>query len=157
MRTNIMKTAIASFLGSIFFCFFGLLMGCDDSSVGRGDEYYFPIVVSEAKAIPNPVGSSVSEEQGHKYGSAWVRRSMSNQSGRGAMRAFYEGQLLKNGWLPQPDKSLSTTEFVKIDYFCKNALEAEVAFERGMVGLDSETSAKISINWSSANGDRCPG
>jgi hypothetical protein len=132
------------------------LTGCDDSSNTTSEAYYFPIVVSESELIANPAGSTGSEDRGQKYGSAWARRTVSTKENHNELRSFYEGQLQKNGWKRSSLlSSRSTSGFDEIDYYCKNNLEAELAFERSVPDSLTSTSLKMSIYWSSGNDKAC--
>lgn len=132
------------------------LAGCDDSSDSRSEAYYFPRVVSESKLIINPAGSNGSEDLGQKYGSAWARRTVSTKENKNELRLFYEQQLQNNGWRRLPALSgRSNGGFDEIDYYCKNNLEAEIAFERSVPEPSMLTSLKMSIYWSSGNDKDC--
>jgi hypothetical protein len=132
------------------------LTSCNDSSNSKSDAYYFPIVVAESDSIMNPHGAIGSETRGHKYGSAWIRRTLSAKLSRDEVHGFFEKQLLAQGWESSTtlDRQ-STNGFVEIDYYCKGDTETELAFERTLPSSPEATSVELAIYWSSGDDGAC--
>jgi hypothetical protein len=129
---------------------------CEGSPDSQSDTYYFPIVVAESNSIVNPLETVSSEERGHKYGSAWARRTLSVKLSRDTLRRFFNKQLVAQGW-ESSTKLIrrSTNGFAEIDYYCKGETEAELAFERVLPSSPNATSMKLSIYWSSGDDGAC--